>query len=351
MDFDPKKNYYEMLGIDENASEADIKKAFRQHAIKNHPDRWGDKAKFQEANEAYQVLWDKNKRSQYDAFRKWGWWFGGFWGWDFGWFSGGTSADFGDLGDLLGWMFWWWFGGFWGWRQANHRWEDLEKHIEISFDEAYLWSTKKIAYTRKVMTEWVEKKTCSTCNGQWRVSRQAQTPFGVMQTQVACDRCHGVGQIFTKNWKEIGAGGLEDKKEIIQIKIPAGIKDQVYLKYTGKGNEGIWWREAWDLYIKININNSKNFTRQWNDLYTKIPVSIFDLVLWWEHEITHPTGKVKVKIPKGTQVKDKIKISWKWFEQWWVFGKKWDMYIQLDLSIPKKLSKEDEKLRKKLKWK
>ena len=152
MDFDPKKNYYEILWVAEDASEDEIKKAFRKAAVKYHPDKPGwDKEKFQEINWAYQVIWDKQKRQQYDVMRKWwfswfggNWWFGGFsWGWF--WWNWATF-DFGDLWDLwdIVWnIFWWWFGGFGGWSSAQKKWWDLKKKITITFDEAYLWVTKK----------------------------------------------------------------------------------------------------------------------------------------------------------------------------------------------------------------
>ena len=127
MDFDPKKNYYEILGVSENATADEIKKTFRKEAVKHHPDRWWSKEKFQEINEAYQILSDEQKRQQYDMYRKGGFW-GGAWGfdfWGFGW--GGAQFDFWDIGDLLGGMFWW----FWGGSRARRKtkWDDLENQL------------------------------------------------------------------------------------------------------------------------------------------------------------------------------------------------------------------------------
>ena len=164
MDFDPKKNYYEILWVAEDASDEEIKKAFRKAAVKYHPDKpGGDKEKFQEINGAFQVIGDKQKRQQYDMFRKWGFtgfggngWFGNFGGFQTNW----ATFDFGDLGDLgdIVWnIFGGWFGGF-GWWNTARKWEDLRKKISITFDEAYLWVTKKISYTRKKMVQWAEKK-------------------------------------------------------------------------------------------------------------------------------------------------------------------------------------------------
>ncbi len=349
MDFDPNKDYYKILWVSESADEAEIKKAFRTAAVKHHPDRWWDTAKFQEMNEAYQVIWDKQKRQQYDAFRKWGFsggfgW-GGFGWWQFGGFSG-WGFDFWDidLGDLVGSMFW--GGQFGGWRRQQQG-HDLEKHIRITFEESYTGTEKKIKYTRKVLEDGLESVTCEQCKGNWRVVKQINSPFGVMQTQAACDQCQGLGKQFKKDWKILSWGPLVDKEETIDMKIPAGIKDGVFLKYSEKGD---FWPNgnAWNLYIKILVEDSELYTRKWDDLYINIPVSIFDMVLGSEQKINHPEGKITVKIPKGIQVKDKIKVSGKWFGEWWIFGKRWDLYLVPQLYIPKKLSKDQEKLWKDL---
>lgn len=351
MDFDPNKDYYKILGVSESADEAEIKKAFRTAAVKHHPDRWGNKEKFQEMNEAFQVIWNKQKRQQYDAFRKggfsWGFWWGGFWGGSqFGGFSWG-GFDFGDidLWDLVGSMFGW--GGGFNWRGRSQQGNDLEKHITISFDESYTWAEKKIKYSRKVLEEGIESTTCEHCKWTGRSARQVKTPFGVMQTQTACEKCQGLGKIFKKDGKVLEAGPLIEKQEVIDVKIPAGIKDGVYLKYTEKGDFWPQW-QAGDLYLKIRVEASDTYERKGDDLYVKIPVSLFDMVLGSDQKIDHPEGKIKVKIPKGLQIKDKIKISAKWFGKGWIFSKKGDMYVIPNVHIPKKLSKDQEKLWKKL---
>ena len=351
MDFDPKKNYYEILWVWEDASQDEIKKAFRKWAVKHHPDRWGSKEKFQEINEAYQVLSDEKKKQQYDLYRKWGFsW--GFWGWqgwfDFWGFGGGwASFDFWGFGDLLWGMFW---GDFWwAWRKRKPtQWEALEKHITITFDEAYLWTRKKIAYTRKVKISWVSEEKCSHCNWTGRVSQQAQTPFWVFQTQSACPNCSWTWVIYKKDWKVLTNWWLQDKKETLDLEIPAGIKSWSYLKYTGKWDEWIWNIPAGDLYIKINIEESNKYSRKQDDLYTTAEVSLFDVVLWWEVDVQHPEWKIKVKIPKWTQIGQKIRVWWKWFGEKWLFNKRWDMIVELKISIPKRLTKEQEKLWKEL---
>jgi len=349
MDFDPKKNYYEILGIPETATAEEAKKAFKKLAVKHHPDRWWDKAKFQEINEAFQTLWDEKKKSQYDDYRSgWFWWFGGGqWWFDFGWFGGGQWwFDFGwvDIWDIFGNMFGWWFG--WQTRTESFSWEDIKVAIEINFEEWFLWVTKKVAYTRKVKMSWIDEKQCNTCKGKWRVSRTVQTPFGMMQSQSACPDCGGIWHQYTKDWK-ITKSPFESKKETIEVKIPDWINDWVYIKFAGKWNQWLNWYD-WDLYIKINIQSSNLYERKWDNLYIKVPVTIFDLVLGGEKQITHPEGKLKIKIPKATQIWDMVKISGKGFGRSWLFGKKWDLYLIPKVEIPKKLSKEEEKLWKEL---
>ena len=348
MDFDVSKNYYDILGVDEKASADEIKKAFRKAAVKHHPDKWGDKKKFQEMNEAYQVIGDEKKRGQYDAYRSGGYTWGGQWGfgggagfWGFGGGQGFDGADF-DIGDLLGWFFGWGFGG--GSRQRkNTTWEDITIGLTITFEESFLGTTKKFSYERLQKIEGATEKTCDVCKWHGAVSQQVQTPFGTMQSQVACRECGWVGKIFTKDGKVLPAGWLQKDKEILEVKIPAWIKDGAYIKFSTKWNDGISGK-AGDLYIQIGVATSKLYERKWEHIYVKAPVTIYDIVLWWEVSVDHPEGKLKVKIPKWTQIGDMIKISGKWFGEWWVFSRKGDLYVIPKIDIPKKLSKEQEKL-------
>ena len=352
MDFDVNKNYYDILGVSESASADEIKKAFKKAAVKHHPDKWGDKKKFQEMNEAYQVIGDEKKKAQYDAYRKGDYGAFGWQGW-FGWFGWQWGADFGgfgdfDIGDLMGGIFWWGFGG---WRaRAKTWWEDITIAITIPFEESFLGTTKKVAYYRMKKIEWATEKICDTCKGHGRVTQQISTPFGVMQSQAACPSCGGVGKTYIKDGKTLPAGWLEKTKEVVEMKIPAGIKEWAYIKFSSKGNDGIAGR-AGDLYIQINITWSKLFERKGDNLYVKANVSLYDMVLGWEITVDHPQGKLKVKVPKGTQVGDMIKIHGKWFGEWGVFNKKWDFYIIPRVEIPKKLSKDQERLWSELKGK
>lgn len=347
MDFDPSKDYYKALGLDEHASGDDIKKTFRKLAMQHHPDKKGwDKAKFQEINEAYGVIGDEKKRSQYDSYRKWGWgmgWFWGFPGWGFGWFSGNGWFEV-DLGDVMDQF----FGGG---RNRQASWpragEDIQVGLDISFEESYNGITKIIEYSRKKKVEGVKEEECTVCKGRGRISQQSHTIFGVMQTQNICPNCQGTGKSYSKDGKTI-PGGLEVIKEEIEVNIPEGIKDNVYIRHSNKGDEGVAGWPSWDLYIQIRVKPSTIYSRKDNDLYLNTEVSIFNLVLWGEITIPHPTGDKTIKIPKGTQISDKIKISKLGFVTKWVFTSHGDLYVIPKLHIPKKLSKQEEQLRSEL---
>lgn len=310
-DFDPQKDYYKVLGVEETASDDDIKKAFRKLAMKHHPDKWGDQEQFKTINEAYQVVGDTQKRQQYDAVRKWGfgwfWWqggFGGFWqGW-FWWFWDWATFQFGggDMSDIFGDLIWWIFG--WWFANRPRKWEDIEMQLNISFEQAYQGINKDISY-KKIVD--IDPKT--------------------------------------RRWKE--------ETDSIQAQVPAGIQSWQYIKFTGKWH---WWLHGWpagDVYIKIYIKPSTQYSREGDDIIVYADVDVVDVVLGTEVSVPHPEGKISVKVPKGTQVTDIIKVSWKWFPKMWRSGvftaKNGDLLVKLHVAIPKKLSKQQEKLWKELK--
>jgi molecular chaperone DnaJ len=253
------------------------------------------------------------------------------------------------IGNIFGGGFGSGFGGAGGGGNSRvAKGEDLKKIIEISFEESFLGTEKKISYSRLQKVEGVKEETCKACGGRGRVSQQVQTMFGVMQTQVACPTCQGYGKIFTKEGKSLTNGGLIETKVNLEIKIPAGIKDDAYLKYAGKGNAGIGGAPEGDLYLKIRVIPSTKYQRKGEDLYVYAEVSLFDLVLGGEIEIPHPEGKMQIKIPKGTQIGDKIRVGGKGFGSRGLFQSKGDLYVETKISIPKKLSKEEEALWKEL---
>lgn len=349
LDFDPKKNYYDILGLAEEATEDEIKKAYRKLAMQYHPDRnKGDKAaeeKFKEVNEANEVLSNTQKRQQYDAFRKG--WFGAGW---FGGFQGGQVdfGNFGDLGDLLGGFF---GGGFSGGarRSGPQQGDDLLLQLTISFEDAYHGIEKEISYNRYVLAEGVTSETCPTCHGRGVVTQQARTVFGVMQTQAACPECGGAGKQFFKAGKQVANGGLEQQSQTVNVKVPAGIRSETKIRYAGMGNEGLFGWPAGDLYVRVLVKHSEKRKREGDNLLVDADITLFDAVLWGEMTVSHPDGAIEVKIPKGLQVGEQIRVSGKWFgEKSTRGGRKGDLIVIPKIKIPKKLSKEQEKLRKQL---
>lgn len=347
LDFDPQKNYYDILWIEEWAWEDEIKKAYRKLAMKYHPDRNRDDKSaedmFKEVNEANEVLSDNQKRQQYDAYRKgwfgagWFWWGWGFgWAWWFGWWV--------DLWDLLWWFFWWWSGSR-GWPQ---QWDDLMLQITISFEESYHWFKKDVSYSRAVREDWLDEKTCQTCNGAWAVSQQVRTPFGVMQTQAACPTCQWVWVEYYKNWTKQPWGGVTSQTEKLEVNIPAWIKSWSKIRYPWKGSAWAFWGPEGDLYIKILVKSSDTWKREWDNILVEQSISLFDAVLWWEVVIEHPDKAVKVKIPKWLQIGEQIRVSWKWFGDKWLLKSKGDLIVLPKISIPQRLSKDEEKLWKEL---
>ncbi len=341
-DFDPQKNYYEILWVSESANQDEIKKAFRKLAVQHHPDKWWNKATFQTVNEAYQLLSDEPKKAQYDNMRK-----GGYgWG-NGGWFGGTDGFDFGgwvDIGDLM----WGIFGGGFGWgRKRRAVGEDIQVLLTISLEEAYNSVSKDISYRRQTVDSSLERKTCSNCGWSWAVIETARTVFGVMQVQNICSTCQWSGNQYYKDGKLI-QGWLVTTNQSLNVKVLESIKDGVFIKYHGMGHES---PDGWagDLYVKISITMPTGMSRKDDDLYVRADMSMFDLILGGEVTIAHPSGKLICKIPKWTQLTDMIKVWGKGFGTSGIFGKRGDLILIPKVSIPKKLSKSQEKLWKELK--
>ena len=345
------KNYYEILWVEKTASEEEIKKAYRKLAMQYHPDRHaGDKtmeAKFKEINEANSVLSDSQKRREYDTYwRVWGGWnpFGG-------WFS---SQGFDvDLWDLFENFFWGWFNQWWSRarkKSSSQRGEDLEYKLDLDLQTSIYGWKKTIKFSKNVSCEtcdwdgWTGKKTCSTCGGSGYVKYRQQTMFGTIEHTWVCETCHGEGEtiehICSKcNWKK-----RIRVEHSIDLDIPAWIENGMIIKMQWEWNDWIksW---AWDLYIKFSVNlKEKNLTRKWVDLYFDLEIDVVEAILGTKKEITIPViGKRTIEIEAGTQVWTVIKISWDWVK-YIDKDKKWDLFINLNISIPKKLNSKERAL-------
>ncbi|MGO5174303.1 molecular chaperone DnaJ [Ruminococcus sp. LCP21S3_E8] len=355
-----KRDYYEVLDIDKNASEQDIKKAFRQQAKKYHPDLHpGDKeaeAKFKEVNEAYEVLSDSEKKARYDQF--------GHAGVDPNFGAGGPGGSpFGqdiDLGDIFNSVFGG-FGGFGGGgRRANpnapRRGTDVETSVYVSFEEAAKGAKKKIQY--KVISTCPEcngtgaakgtsPKTCTSCNGSGRVTINQRTPFGVVQTQKACDACHGQGKIVEKPCHHCDGKGRIRKTKSVDVTIPAGIADGQILNIGGHGNDGVNGGPAGDLHVFVNVRPHAVFERRGNDVWCEMPITFAQATLG--AEVTVPTldGNVKYTVHEGTQPNDIFKLKGKGIPNLNGRGRG-DQYVKVTVEIPKNLNTKQKELIKEL---
>jgi len=300
-----KRDFYEVLGVDKNADEREIKKAYRKLAMKYHPDRNSDdpdaEEKFKEASMAYEVLSDKDKRSAYDrmghaAFEN-GMGGGGFGGAGAGNFQDIFGDIFGNFGDIFG-------QSRGGGRQR--RGSDLRYVIELTLEEAVRGCKKEISFTAPAPCETCDGKgaknasdiqTCSTCNGHGQV-RMQQGFFAVQQT---CPNCGGSGQEIKNPCNDCHGSGVKEKSRTLEVSIPAGVDDGDRVCLAGEGEAGGSGVQNGDLYVEVRVKEHPVFKRQGADLYMDVPVSITDAALGKEVEIPTLDGKVKIKVAEGTQ--------------------------------------------------
>lgn len=357
MDFDPKKNYYEILWVSENATKQEIKKAFRKLAMKYHPDRQsGDEAKFKEINEAHEVLSDDNKRQMYDAYRKW------WWGFDFSWMWGWFQSWGFDVSDLFWDMFW----DLFGWvksRRQNYdqpqKGEDIVLNLKVKFEDIYSWTEKKIKYKRYVLCNVCNGKgeakdssptTCPTCYGTWVVTQTQRTPFGMIQSQTTCPTCRWKWKIWYKACENCNGRWIIIKDEFIKVKIPKWIDSWTKIKMPWMWHYGYKWWTPWDLYISIIIDEKSQRKKSWKNIIVEKDIDVLDAILWWTIDVELPDKSIKIKIPKWLQVWEDIYISWYGFKKWeGLLHGRWDLIIKPKIKIPKILSKKEKELYEQIK--
>ena len=316
---DNKRDYYEVLGVEKSASADEIKKAYRKKAKQYHPDlNPGDKeaeAKFKEANEAYEVLSDDQKKARYDQFGHAGVDpnYGAGAGGGFGGGFGGFGDDI-DLGDIFS-SFFGGGGGFGGGgRRANpiapRRGEDLQSTVTISFEEAAKGCKRKVDVNRvDVCSECngtgaqkgTSPTTCPECHGSGQVMAQQRTPFGVIQTQRACTRCGGKGKIIETPCQKCRGRGRVSKHSTLEVNIPAGIDDRQILNVRGEGNKGINGGPAGDLHVNVNVRPHPFFERDGFNVWCDVHVTFVQAALGDTLMVPTLDGKVKYDIPAGTQ--------------------------------------------------
>jgi molecular chaperone DnaJ len=340
-----KSDYYGLLGVSRTATEEELKKAYRKSAMRYHPDRNpGDKAaeeKFKELSEAYQVLSDPEKRARYDqyghaAFEHGAGGFSG--GFDF---SGSFEDIFGDIfGDILG-------GGRGGRRRAR-RGEDLSYAMEVSFEEAAFGAEKTISIPRTATCETcggsgakagTAPKTCSRCRGSGQVRFQ-QGFFTVART---CDQCHGQGSVITDPCDTCRGSGATRKTATIQVKIPAGVDTGARLKLRGEGEAGPAGGVPGDLYILIQVREHPLFKRQDNMVICDIPISFAHAALGTEIEVPTLEGKIKLKVPPGTQSGNAFRLRGKGVPDLHGGGRG-DQLVRVMVETPRKLTPRQKEL-------
>jgi len=354
-----KRDYYEILGISKGASASEIKKAYRKMAIKYHPDKnpddKGAEDKFKEAAEAYEVISNPEKRSQYDQFGHAG--MGGA----AGGFGGGMSMDdiFSQFGDVFGGAnpFESFFGGGQrGGRRVN-RGSNLRVKIKLTLEEVGTGAEKNIKVNKYIACDSCDGSgaegggsfsSCPTCNGSGRVTRIANTILGSMQTSSTCPACGGEGQTITNKCNTCFGDGILKGDDTITLEIPAGVEDGMQLSVTGKGNMGPRNGVAGDLIVLMEILEHPELKRDNNNLFYDLYLHFSDAALGTTTEVPTLQGRAKIKINEGTQSGMLLRLKGKGLPSVNGYGQG-DLLVNINVWTPQKLSKEEKKILEKLK--
>lgn len=360
-----KRDYYEVLGVNKNASQEEIKKAFRQLAKKYHPDVNPEnkeaEGKFKEINEAFQVLNDSQKKAQYDQYGSEFEKFAGFGGgrgfegagFDFsdlfsgfgGFGGGGSNRGFEDIFSEF-------FGANTGRKQRARRGSDLKTTLNLSFEEAVFGTEKeieieKIGQCKQCNGRGAEKAedivSCTTCHGSGYVVRTSKSFFGVIQMQTPCNACHGKGTVIKKTCRECNGKGLLKERKHIKVKIPAGTDNGFYLRLKGEGNSGINGGLQGDLFIVVFVKPHEVFKRDGADIYCEIPLSFAEAALGAKIEVPILEGKAILDIPSGTQTHTLFKMKGKGIKDL-QNGEKGDEFVRIIVQTPEKMSKKQKEL-------
>ena len=357
-----KRDYYEVLGVSKTASDDEIKKAYRSLAKKYHPDaNPGDKdaeAKFKEINEAYSVLSNADERRKYDQYGHAA--FDPSAGAGYGGFGSGGFGDFNvDLGDIFGSFF---GGGFGGGsssrssRNAPQRGDDIGYNLTITFEEAAFGCKKEISYRREEKCATcggsgakpgTSKKTCTRCNGTGQIRVQQNTMLGTMQSVHPCDVCGGTGKIIEQPCETCRGKGRVSNAMKVVVTIPAGIDDGQSIRLGGKGEAGYNGGPDGDLLVTIRVKSSKQFVRDGYNLYTNLTIPVTTAVLGGEVTVPTLSGELKYNIPEGTQSGTTFRMREQGIQKLRLPGKG-DLYVNVTVEIPKKLTSEQRELFEKL---
>lgn len=364
-----KRDYYEILGVDKNASESEIKKAYRKKAMKFHPDRnKGDseaEKKFKEASEAYEVLKDPQKRAKYDQFGHAGVnGSGGF---------GGQGVDFENVGfedifsrfsDIFG-------GGIFGEeafggaaggrararsrggrRSSGRPGNDLKVRLKLTLEEIAFGTEKKLKVKKHITCDKCggtgaetnsDFETCSTCNGNGEVRQVSRTILGQMVNVQTCPTCQGEGRIIKNKCTKCGGEGRVKSQETIKVNIPAGVSNGNYITLRGQGNAGLRGGPAGDLIVLIEEQEHEYFERDGNDIYYDLMLSVPDAILGTEAKVPTLKGKAKVKIEPGTQPGKLLRMRERGVQGLQGSGRG-DQYIRINVYMPDEITPEQRKV-------
>lgn len=342
-----KRDYYEVLGVEKGASKEEIKKAYRKLARNYHPDvnkEEGAADKFKEAKEAYEVLGDEQKRTQYDQFGHAGpqdQGFGGF---------GGGAQDFGGFGDIFD-MF---FGGGGRRRDPNapQQGNDLQYTMVLDFEDAIFGKDTDISIPKEETCETCDgsgakpgtkPKTCPHCDGAGQLNTEQNTPFGRVVNRRVCHHCNGSGKIIPEKCNTCGGEGTVQKQKSIHITIPAGIDEGQQIRVPGKGESGINGGPPGDLFVVIRVRPHDFYEREGDHIYCELPLNYAQAALGDEVEVPTVHGKVMLKIPGGTQSGKTFRLKGKGAPNVRGYGQG-DQHVVVKIVTPTKLSDRQKEL-------
>jgi molecular chaperone DnaJ len=348
-----KRDYYEVLGVSRTATEAEIKKAFRQLARKYHPDMNPDQKeaaaeKFKEVAEAYEVLSDPEKRARYDQFGH-----AGFSNGDFSGFRNMGDFGFGSFGDLFD-VFFNGFGGFGQQQQRRgpQRGADIRMDLELSFEEAAFGVEKELRINRWEECEacggsgaapGTKPVVCPRCKGTGQVRISQSIGFGRFETIQTCDQCRGEGRVIEKPCPTCQGRGKEKKLRQVKLNVPAGVDNGSTLRLGREGEPGVRGGPPGDLYVSLHVRPHKIFTRQGNDVFCEIPISFIQATLGDEIEVPTLDGRTRLKIPEATQPGAVFHLRGKGIPHLQGHGRG-DQVIRVNVMIPSRLTDKQKDL-------
>lgn len=361
------KDYYQTLGVEKNANEQEIKKAYRKLAHKYHPDKKdGDENKFKEVNEAYQVLSDPQKRKQFDQFGAgfeqagFGGGQGGFSSQGFSFedlfqqggfsFNGSSGGAFEDVFDMFG-------GGSRGQsKQRTRRGSDIQVQATISLDEAHNGVSKKISVRKSVRCATCDgsgaepgagMEKCATCDGNGFIQRQVRTMLGVFAQKEECSTCHGRGEVPKKKCHTCHGSGITETTEEVEIRIPAGISSGQTIEIPGKGEAAPHGGSAGNMYVTVEVEKHPRFDRRGDDVYYTDRIPFSTMILGGKVSVRTLHGEVSLTIPKQAQSGEVFRLRGKGVNRLHNRGVG-DMYVTLQVETPQKLSRKQKQLLKDL---